>query len=85
MVGLSVLVDAVIILTLIEFLALWAWHRQTGRGVSPKDIGLNLFSGIALMMSLKFALAQAPFVLVAAALALAGLLHALDILRRWRR
>jgi hypothetical protein len=85
MAWLMILVDAVIILTLIEFLALWAWHRQTGRGVSPKDIGLNLFSGVALMLSLKFALAQASFALIAAALALAGMLHALDIVRRWRR
>lgn len=85
MAWLAILVDIVIVLTVMEFFALWAWHRRTGRGVAPSAIGLNLFSGVALMLSLKFALAQSSLGLVAAALALAGVLHALDIVRRWQR
>lgn len=79
------LVDAVMVLTLLEFIALWRWHRRTGRGISPGEVGLNLFSGLALMLALHFALSESGAVLVAAALALAGVLHALDIRRRWRR
>ena len=79
------LVDAVIALTLIEALVLWLYHRGSGRGVAFSEIGLNLVSGLCLMLALRVALAGDALWLVAAALAAAGILHALDIRRRWRR
>jgi hypothetical protein len=79
------LVDAVIALTLIEALVLWLYHRRSGRGLALSEIGLNLFSGLCLMLALRVALAGDSLWLVAAALAAAGILHALDIRRRWRR
>jgi hypothetical protein len=79
------LVDAVIALTLIEALVLWLYHRRSGRGVAFSEIGLNLVSGLCLMLALRVALAGNSLWLVAAALAAAGILHALDIRRRWRR
>lgn len=81
-----ILVDAVIVLTLVEFfLVRWLFGR-TGRGVAPRAIGLNLFSGLALMCALRTALADAPSpALIALFLAAAGLLHGLDIGRQWRR
>ncbi len=79
------LVDAVIALTLIEALVLWLYHRRSGRGVALSEVGLNLFSGLCLMLALRVALAGDSVWLVAAALAAAGILHALDIRRRWRR
>lgn len=85
MTWLVVLVDAVIALTLIEFLALAVWHRKTGRGVAPGDIGLNLFSGLSLMLALRFALADSGAGLIALALTAAGILHGSDLIRRWRR
>ena len=81
-----ILVDAVIVLTLTEFLLLRWFFGRTGRGVAPKAIGLNLFSGLALMCALRAALADAPSPwLIALFLVAAGLLHGLDIRRRWRR
>jgi hypothetical protein len=85
MVWLAHLVDAVIVLTLVEFIALWVWHRQTGRGVAPAEFALNLFSGLALMLALRFALTPSDWRFIAAALALAGVLHAMDIRKRWQR
>ena len=79
------LVDAVIALTLIEALVLWLYHRRSGRGVALSEVGLNLFSGLCLMLALRVALAGDSVWLVAAALAAAGILHALDIRTRWRR
>lgn len=79
------LVDAVIALTLIEFIAIATWYRKTGRGVAPGEIGLNLFSGLSLMLALRFALAESGGGPVALALTAAGVLHGLDLYRRWRR
>lgn len=79
------LVDAVIALTLLEFVAISIWHRRTGRGVAPSDIGFNLFSGLSLMLALRFALADSGAGLIALALTVAGVLHGLDLYRRWRR
>lgn len=81
-----ILVDAVIVLTLLEFLLFQWFFGRTGRGVAPRIIGLNLFSGLALMCALRAALADAPSPgLIAFFLAVAGLLHGLDIGRQWRR
>ena len=79
------LVDAVIVLTLIETFALWLHHRRSGRGVALSEVGLNLMSGLCLMLALRVALAGDSLWLVAAALLAAGILHALDIRRRWQR
>lgn len=80
------LVDAVIVLTLLEFFLFRWFFGRTGRGVMPRRIGLNLFSGLALMCALRAALAEAPSPwLIALFLVAAGLLHGLDIARQWRR
>ena len=82
--GIRLLVDAVIVLTVIELVVLHYWHRRTGRGVNPADIVRNLVSGLMLMLALRFALAGGTW-LVMLFLVLAGIAHALDILNRWRR
>jgi hypothetical protein len=79
------LVDAVLAITLAEAIALVLLHRLAGRGVPPADWGLNLLSGLCLMLAMRGALAQAGWGWMAACLAAAGLAHGLDIARRWRR
>jgi hypothetical protein len=81
----GLLVDLVIALTVMEGLALALYHRVTGRGVAPRDYGLNLVSGLCLMLALRSVLAGAAWHWTAAALAAAGLAHGADIARRWRR
>lgn len=79
------LIDAVILMTLLEGLALAAYHWRTGRGMAPRDFAANLAAGLALMFALRAALGGAGWGLVALGLSGAGLMHAADLHRRWRR
>ena len=47
----GLLVDMIVAATVVEGCALWAFHRRTGRGVSLQQYGLNLLSGIALLLA----------------------------------
>lgn len=76
-------IDLVIALTLAEAAALLVWRRATGRGVAPRDFFVNLLSGLCLMLALRAALTGAAPSWTAAWVALAGLLHGLDLWRRW--
>ena len=79
----SHMVDAVIALTLLESVALIAYHRITGRGLAPKDFVSNMLSGLFLMFGLRCALANTGWPWITLFLVLAGLAHAADITRRW--
>ena len=80
-----VVVDLVIGLTVIEGLALALYHRHTGKGVRIGDFAVNLVSGLCLMLALRGALAASSWLWIVAWLAAAGLAHATDLWRRWRR
>jgi hypothetical protein len=79
------LIDVVIAITLLEGLALAAYHRRTGGGLAPMDFMPNLASGLALMLALRAGLASAGWGWVAMGLLASGLAHAVDLRRRWRR
>lgn len=79
------LIDAVMLLTVAEFLVLRSLYQRTARGVAPHDMGLNLFSGLCLMLALRAALSDWGLLPILAFLLAAGVLHGLDIRRRWRR
>ncbi|MFP8833517.1 hypothetical protein ACLIJR_04520 [Hydrogenophaga sp. XSHU_21] len=79
------LLDAVIAITALEGLALWAWHRFTGGGLAPAAYALNLVSGLLLMLALRGALHGAPWPMTMACLAASGAAHGIDIWRRWPR
>jgi hypothetical protein len=79
------LVDAAILITLIEGVALAWWHRRSGAGVAPRRLWCNLAAGLALMAALRAALAGFGWPWVAAGLMLAGVAHTLDQVERWRR
>lgn len=78
------LVELVIVITLVEGLALAWYHRRTRRGVRPRDYGLNLLSGLCLMLALRSALVGAGTLWMACWLLAAGLFHGTDLWRRWR-
>lgn len=82
---LALLVDAVIVLTLLEIVGLGWLYQRLGRGVPAREIRLNLLSGLALMAALRASIADAHQGIIVGLLVLAGLLHALDIRNRWRR
>ncbi len=83
--SISHLVDAVIALTLMEIVVLFAYHRITGRGLAPRDFFSNMLSGLFLMFALRCSLADVGWPWIVLFLASAGLAHALDMESRWSR
>lgn len=83
--GIPQLVDGVIALTLIEVAVIALHHRLTGAGVAPCEIGLNLLSGLCLMLALRCGVREAGALSIALWLLAAGVAHAADLRRRWRR
>ena len=79
------IIDAVIVFTLLECVALVVYHRSTGRGVAMRDFFANMVSGLCLMLALRCFATDAGAVSVALFLLAAGLAHGIDILMRWRR
>ncbi len=79
------LVDAILVLTVVEWLALSIYHRMTGRGVDPRDFTRNLLSGMFLLLALREALVEAWWGWVTVSLTGALLAHLADLGRRWLR
>lgn len=79
------LLNAVIGITLLEAAALLLYRRLTGKGIAAHDWGLNLLSGLCLMMAVRSAVTGDAWPLIAAWLSAAGLVHVVDLFSRWRR
>jgi hypothetical protein len=79
------LIDFVIVMTVLESIALAVYHRRTGRGLAPQDFIPTLAAGLALMLAVRAGVTGAGWGFVAAGLLVAGLAHAADVMRRWRR
>lgn len=79
------LVNAVIALTLFEAAALLVYRRLTGKGIAARDWGLNLLSGLCLMLAVRGAVTDAAWPVIAAWLSAAGLAHGVELFSRWRR
>lgn len=78
------LIDFVIAVTLLEALVLAVVHARTGRGLAPREFVPALGAGLGLLIAARAGASGASWMWVAAGLSLAGLSHALDLLRRWR-
>ena len=83
--GIAQVIDAVIVFTLIECVALGLYHRSTGRGVPARDFLANMVSGLCLMFALRCLATETGAAPVALFLLAAGVAHGIDILLRWRR
>jgi hypothetical protein len=79
------LVDLVIGFTLLEALLLVVLHRVAGKGVAPREFGLNMVSGLCLMLALRSHVHDAGAAWVAVFLLAAGIAHGTDLWLRWRR
>lgn len=77
------LVEAILALTVLEGVALGAYHRATGRGVAAADVASFLLSGIFLLVALREALVGGGWVWIAASLLGALVAHLVDLRRRW--
>lgn len=78
------LIEAIVVLTVLEGLGLAAYHRASGRGVAPSDIWRNLLSGLSLMLALREALVGAWWGWIVACLTASLLAHLSDLQRLWR-
>ena len=79
------IVDLIVALTVVEWLALAAYHRSTGRGIAPLDLLGNLLAGAFLLLALRGALLGAGWGWIGLALAAALIAHLSDLGRRWNK
>lgn len=77
-------VDAVIALTVLEALVLGWMHRRHGRGPVLDHWLPHLASGFCLMVALRGALAGWNGAWIGACLTVSGLIHGIELWRRWR-
>ncbi len=72
---LALLVDGVLVISLLELAALLV--------LGKKKLVFTLLAGLGLMLALRLAVAGMPLHWVALALMASGLLHIVDLVRRW--
>lgn len=76
--------ELILLLVVIEALA-FTLLGQRVRGLGLRELVGTLAAGAALLLALRAALRDEPWTAVASWLALAGVAHAADLLRRWSR
>ena len=76
------LIDTIIGITLLETAALLLYHRQTKRGLAPRDYLLNVMSGLCLMLALRCAISGAAWYFLSLWLMAAGAAHIADVAMR---
>ena len=77
--------DLIMLGLIAEWLLLAVWHRTRATGPSPSDLAAGLAAGLLLMLALRLNLEQqltGPTLLL---LAGSGVLHLIDLMRRWPR
>lgn len=91
------LIEAAIAISFLEGLLLYVYHIKTGRGLAFSKYGINLGSGMLLMLAIQWVLfnqsvhlatneGNATTNLVMPALLLCGgVLHWIDLWKRWPR
>ena len=79
------LLDAILLLILLEGIVLGLWHSRTGRGIAPLDLSVNLAAGALLLLAMRAALVSGDAAAAAPWLAAALVAHVADLARRWSR
>lgn len=79
------IVDVVIGVMVLEFVALALVHALRGRGPGPRDLAAGLAPGVCLLVALRLALTGAGWPAIATALLAALAAHLLDLAGRWPR
>jgi len=76
--------DLILLVLVLEGLALWLFHRNTGRGLPLREVLPFLLAGGSFALSLRAALTGAGWPLVALPLLGALVAHIWDLTARWR-
>jgi hypothetical protein len=77
-------VDAILVLMVIEACALWFWRKRVGRGPSLVALLPNFAAGACLLMALRAAVTNSGTGLIAGWLFGALVAHLADLASRWR-
>jgi hypothetical protein len=77
------IVDAILVLVVIEMMALILIRMRSGRGVRPADLVAGLLPGVGLLFALRAALLGDPWRMIALCLGCSLLAHVYDLARRW--
>jgi hypothetical protein len=76
-------VDVILVLVAVEWMALAAYRRRTGRGIAAADLLPNLLAGAFLLLALRAALGGAGWPWIMGALVAALCAHFVDLGQRW--
>jgi hypothetical protein len=79
------LLDAILVLIVVEAVVLGLWYSRTGRGIAPLDLCLNLAAGALLLLAMRAALVSGNAAAAAPWLAASLVAHVADLARRWQR
>lgn len=77
------IVDAILLLVVMESVGLVMLHRLTGRGPAPAALLPNLAAGACLLLALRFGLRGVAWPLVALCLLGSLVAHLADLRERW--
>jgi hypothetical protein len=77
------IVDLILALTVLEWFALTAYRRRTGRGPAPAPLAANLLAGVCLLLAVRAALVDAWWGWLALCLAGSLVAHLADLGLRW--
>ncbi len=81
----SILADIVLAFMIVEGVALWAWHRRSGRGLPAREIIVMLGGGVCLTLALRAALTSQEWIWIALPLLGALIVHIVDLSDRLKR
>lgn len=79
------IVDLIVAVMLVEAVALFVYHRMTGRGLDLPDILIVLVPGLCLLFALRAALTVQSWSVIALWLLAALVTHLADLWRRQRQ
>jgi len=77
------IVDAILVLVVLEWVALAVYWKFTRRGVPPWKLCFNLLAGASLLLALRAALSDATTITILMFLSAALVCHLLDLRTRW--
>ena len=77
------IVDAIIVLVLVEMVAMLLYRRQRQRGMPVSEVISFLGAGAGLLLALRVLVSDGPFAVFALAMLLSLVMHLWHVKQRW--
>lgn len=77
------LIDAIIVLVVLEAIGLVVFRRANGRGMPPREVVSFLGAGAGLLIALRVLISDGSFVWFAAAMLVSLAMHVWHVKQRW--